>query len=156
MPGSTDQTSSAPATRGGALSRPPGTRAGRPRAAPATLLKASLVRLHRYAGLGAALFLVAAGISGAIIAAEGTLLPPSFVAEHHRVEPRSRREPLEPVLAELQERYGEAPGRLTVRGDPAFPDEYRISGREAVYVDPYAGEIIARTAPARRNERVHT
>src|SRR5690606_39531622 len=89
----------------GGLARP--ARAARSRGARARAVKAVLVRLHRYAGLGAALFLAAVGISGAMIAAEGTLLPPSFVAEHHPVAPGAQRAPIVPVLALLEAQRSE-------------------------------------------------
>lgn len=131
----------------GGLARP--ARAARSRGARARAVKAVLVRLHRYAGLGAALFLAAVGISGAMIAAEGTLLPPSFVAEHHPVAPGAQRAPIGPVLALLEAQHGVVPAQITLRAGSTLPDEYRVSSRETVYVDPYRGEIVAHTADFR-------
>src|SRR5690606_26212492 len=131
----------------GDLARP--TTAACSRGARARTVKAVLVRLHRYAGLGAALFLAAAGISGAMIAAEGTLLPPSFVAEHHHVEPGAQRAPIEPVLSLLEERYGVMPTQVTLRPGSTLPDEYRLSSRKTVYVDPYRGDIVTDAADFR-------
>jgi uncharacterized iron-regulated membrane protein len=119
-----------------------------------------LVKLHRWAGLGAGIVLVIVGLSGAILAfreeAEHALHP-----EIWRSVPSGERLSLEAVLAAVR-REGPGPDPLTVRvprrADESF-EVLLVDGR-AAYVDAYSGRVLG---SRRRNEgffyqthRLHT
>lgn len=131
--------------------------------------RAFFTAVHRYAGLGMAVFLIIAGLTGIPLAfypeLEAALNPTLF-----RVQPRgevlspdalvARVEAAQPTLSIAGLNYGPDAGDsvrayVEPRFDPATGKPYVLAGSE-LFIDPYDGRVLgARDWGAARLDRVH-
>lgn len=112
-------------------------------------MQRALVKLHLYAGLIPALFLIPIALSGAVMILDRQLDTPSFHASDYEVTPASQRAPLDPIMERVQQAYGQ-PEHLTLRGRDTGALEFRFEDRETLYVNPYDGAFLGYEQDFRR------
>ena len=119
-------------------------------------MRRGCVRVHRYAGLGMAFFLIVAGLTGSVLAfhdeIERWINPDLFIVTVPAIAPidpltlRERAEALFPEAYVDSVRFDRQPdeafiSRLAVRTDPATGEAYALRHDE-IFLDPYTGRIL--------------
>lgn len=122
-------------------------------------MRAVAVHLHRWAGLATALFLVAAGLTGSLLAFKSELeaalnprlfvvAPPSDKAPADMLDPFALREQVERLYPHARADYLSFPeaGKssmfyLMPRQDPATGRAYPLE-KDQVFLDPYTGQVL--------------
>lgn len=122
-------------------------------------MRALTVHLHRWAGLATALFLVAAGLTGSLLAFKNELeavvnprlfvvTPPDGRAATDTLDPFALREQIQQVYPHARADHMSFPRAgqslmfyLMPRQDPATGRDYPLE-KDQVFLDPYTGQVL--------------